>query len=318
LTTNRIGAFDEAFKSRIHMALYYPPLNWPTTEKIWRNLIRRTLESSTTKVECSLDALIAFARQLFDEQERNSDPTHWNGRQIRNAFQSAIALARNESSGSDKSVMVEPRHFSTVARVSNEFNTYLWKVKSGRTDADIAKEVQSRFDGFDRNTYAQGPSMSQTHQYPPPVQVQMPMRQAVPSVHQYQSFPLQQAVPQQPVYSTSTGSPYNPNQQVFYANAQPPPQFNLSHAYGTQQPQYAQNPQNPLVQQPQAAPASPGQQFQPAQTQVGQQFQPAQAQVGHSQQAQPATQNGYATGGAVDPTAMPPQGVQPSDQRTWQ
>lgn len=26
LTTNRVGAFDEAFKSRIHISLYYPPL----------------------------------------------------------------------------------------------------------------------------------------------------------------------------------------------------------------------------------------------------------------------------------------------------
>jgi hypothetical protein len=307
LTTNRIGAFDEAFKSRIHMALYYPPLNWQTTEKIWRNLIRRTVESPTTKVECTPDILITFARQLFEEQERNSDPTHWNGRQIRNAFQSAIALARNESPGPDERVIVEPRHFSTVARVSNEFNTYLWKVKSGRNDADIAKEYQSRYDDFNRATYAQGPPMSQPHQYAPPVQVQMPMRQAVPSVNQYQSFPMQQAVPQQPVYSTTTGSPYNPNQQVFYTNAQPPPQFNLSQAYGAQQPQYAHHPQNPLVQQPQAAPASPGQQFQPAQVQVG-----------HPQQAQPATQNGYATGGAVDPNAMPPQVVQPSDPRAWQ
>jgi hypothetical protein len=295
------------------MALYYPPLNCSTTEKIWRNLIRRTLESSTLKVECSLDDLITFARKLFEEQERNSDPTHWNGRQIRNAFQSAIALARNETSGSDKIVVVEPRHFSTVARVSNEFNTYLWKVKSGRNDADIAKEVQSRHDDFDRTTYAQGPSMSQPHQYAPPVQVQMPMRQTVPSVNHYQSFPMQQAVPQQPVYSTATGSPYNPNQHVFYTNAQPPPQFNLSHAYGTQQPQYAQQPQNPLVQQPQLQP-----QPQPQPASPGQQFQSAQVQAGHLQQAHPAMQNGYATGGAVDPTAMPPQGVQPSDPRTWQ
>jgi hypothetical protein len=294
------------------MALYYPPLNWSTTEKIWRNLIRRTLESSTMKVECSLDNLVTFARQLFEEQERNSDPTHWNGRQIRNAFQSAIALARNETSGPEKSVLVEPRHFSTVARVSNEFNTYLWKVKSGRNDADIAKEVQSRHDDFDRTTYAQGPSMSQPHQYAPPVQVQMPMRQAASSISQYQqSFPMQQAVHQQPVYATTTGSPYNPNQQVFYTNAQPPPQFNLSHAYGAQQPQYAQHSQNHLVQQTHPAPA-------PAPASPGQQFESAQLQAGHLQQTQPAMQNGYATGGAVDSTVIPPQGVQPSDPRAWQ
>ena len=284
------------------MALYYPPLNWPTTERIWQNLIRRTLESSV-KVDCSQEALMTFARQLYEEQDRNSDPSHWNGRQIRNAFQSAIALARNESSGSDKSVTVEPRHFSTVARVSNEFNTYLWKVKSGRTDADVAKEFQSRYDGFDRATYAQGPPVSShQHQYPPPMQAQMPMRQAAPSTNPYQGFPMQQAVPQQPVYSTTAtnGSSYNPNQQVFYTN-QPPPQFNPPQAYGIQQPQYTQHPQNPPLQQPQAAPTSPGQQFQSAQ-----------AHAGHPQQPQVATPMGYATAGVIDQNVMPPQMVQPS------
>ena len=34
LTTNRVGISDEAFKSRIHISLYYPPLNWQQTEKI--------------------------------------------------------------------------------------------------------------------------------------------------------------------------------------------------------------------------------------------------------------------------------------------
>lgn len=292
------------------MALYYPPLNWPTTEKIWRNLIRRTLESSTTKVECSLDALITFARQLYEEQERNSDPTHWNGRQIRNAFQSAIALARNESFGSDQGVVVKPSHFKTVAEVSEEFNEYLWRVKSGRTDADIAKEVQARDDNFIQATYTQGPSISQQHQYPPPVQTQMPMRQAVPSVNQYQSFQMQQAVPQQPVYSTTSNSPYIPNQQVYYTNAQPPSQSHFSPPYGTQQAPYAQNVQVSAAQQPQPVPNSPGQQFQPAQAQP-------QAQTGHSQHPQMGAQMGYATGGTIDQTSRPPQVVQPSDPHVW-
>jgi len=286
------------------MALYYPPLNWPTTEKIWRNLIRRTLDSPM-KVECSLDALITFARQLFEEQKKNNDPSHWNGRQIRNAFQSAIALARNENSGTHTSVKVEPRHFSAVAEVSNEFNNYLLRVKGGRTDADIAKEVQARDDNFNRAKFSQGPFLSQPQQFPAPAQTQMPMRQTASNVNQYQGFQMQQHVPQQQgTFTTATGSPYNSNQQVFYTTAQPPPQYNQP----SQQPQYVQHLQALPVQQPQAAPASPGQQ----------QFQLAQAQAGYPQQVQPGTQSGYTTSGAVDPSGPPPQGAHPGDPRTWQ
>jgi hypothetical protein len=294
------------------MALYYPPLKWPTTEKIWRNLIRRALEPPM-KVECNSEHLITFAYQLFEKQGTGKDPTHWNGRQIRNAFQSAIALARNESFGSDKNVLVKPSHFKTVAEVSEEFNDYILRVK-GQTYADKAKESQNRDDSFTRATYTQGPSPSQQHQYPPPAQAaQMPMmRQAAPSATQYQSFPVQQFVPQQAVYPTTTGSPYNPNQQFFYANPQPPPQSNFPHAYNTQQspqPAYNQNMQGSAAQQQQPVPNSPGQQFQSPQ---------AQAHAGHSQQSQMGTQMGYVTGGAIDPTVRSPQGVQPSDPRVWQ
>lgn len=34
LTTNRVGTMDEAFKSRIHVSLYYAPLTLSQTEKI--------------------------------------------------------------------------------------------------------------------------------------------------------------------------------------------------------------------------------------------------------------------------------------------
>lgn len=36
LTTNRVGTFDEAIKSRVHCALYYPPLDEQNTFKIWQ------------------------------------------------------------------------------------------------------------------------------------------------------------------------------------------------------------------------------------------------------------------------------------------
>ena len=39
LTTNRVGTFDEAFKSRIHLALRYDRLNEKQRAGIWRNLL---------------------------------------------------------------------------------------------------------------------------------------------------------------------------------------------------------------------------------------------------------------------------------------
>ncbi|GAB7358209.1 hypothetical protein MBLNU230_g0361t1 [Neophaeotheca triangularis] len=310
LTTNRIGVFDEAFKSRIHMALYYPPLNWPTTEKIWRNLMRRACESPM-ELECNPDSLIAFARQLYGEQNQNinSIGPAWNGRQIRNAFQSAIALARSESASTDAKVMVEPRHFKTVAEVSNEFNQYIWKVKSGRTDADIAKEVQSRYDKFSPDTFAEGAPQSQSHYFQPPSQTPMPMRPAMPNTSPFQSFPSQ-FVHQQPVYTTATGSPYNSTPPASYSNGQQPPHFNISSAHGPQQAQYAQHLPGGLYQ---ASVASVGQQFQTSQPPpvqqfhssqpvAGQQFQAAQPQSVYGSPYQPGVHSSYSTAGAADQT----------------
>ena len=63
------------------MALYYPPLDWFTTEKIWRNLIRRARESPM-KVECNSDALVKFAWSLFEDQNNSTSKVGpaWNGR----------------------------------------------------------------------------------------------------------------------------------------------------------------------------------------------------------------------------------------------
>lgn len=41
LTTNRMGAIDDAFRSRLHMMLYYPQLSKKHTNKIWWNNLRR-------------------------------------------------------------------------------------------------------------------------------------------------------------------------------------------------------------------------------------------------------------------------------------
>ncbi len=78
LTTNRIQAFDEAFLSRIHVALHFSNLTESTKAQIWRAFLTK---AGISREELS-DALIEelAARDI-------------NGRQIKNACRTATALA---------------------------------------------------------------------------------------------------------------------------------------------------------------------------------------------------------------------------------
>lgn len=314
------------------MALYYPPLNWLATDKIWRNLIRRAHEA---KVECNDNELIKFAYQLSEEQRTKPGSTgpSWNGRQIRNAFQSALALARNESVAAQKpQIELETRHFQTVAEVSNEFNRYILRVKSGRSDADIMQETGSRADDYTHPAYAQSavPSNPATYYPPPSGQVQMPMRQATPGVNPFAGFAtpqsnmhLQQPQQQQPMYAAANGSPYHSNQQPFYSGLQqqqqqqPPPPFSLAQGYG-QQPQQPQQPQqrSSFGQPFQGIPST--QQYQ---TPLGQQQQqglqgPPQQPAPYAPTTGPAgVQPGYDTAPGAETTSGEPQAPPSVDQR---
>ena len=61
LTTNRVGAFDEAFKSRIHISLYYPPLEEEQTKSIWKMNLDRTMSRKKDILEADEKELLAFA-----------------------------------------------------------------------------------------------------------------------------------------------------------------------------------------------------------------------------------------------------------------
>ncbi|KAL8376084.1 hypothetical protein RB595_007278 [Gaeumannomyces hyphopodioides] len=103
LTTNRIGDFDEAFSSRIHVSLYYPPLQLQPTLQIFQlNLglihdriterARRT-EEQKGPIEIDEDQILKFAEKYWKRNKK----MRWNGRQIRNACQTALALAEYEA-----------------------------------------------------------------------------------------------------------------------------------------------------------------------------------------------------------------------------
>ncbi|KAF3929140.1 hypothetical protein AA313_de0200101 [Arthrobotrys entomopaga] len=82
LTTNRVKTFDEAFQSRIHVALRYRDLDKSAREQVWRNFIKKIEDSGNT-----------IAIKDSDYDFLGSVPL--NGRQIKNAARTALSLAEN-------------------------------------------------------------------------------------------------------------------------------------------------------------------------------------------------------------------------------
>lgn len=83
--------------------------------------------------------------------------TNHYDRQIRNAFQTAIALAefetmerneKHEAGHRQQHVELSRDHFATVAKASAEFDTYLKSTLGGQTESDIARLEQTRMDEY--------------------------------------------------------------------------------------------------------------------------------------------------------------------------
>jgi hypothetical protein len=98
LTTNRIGAFDPAFKSRIHLAIKYNPLTKAFRRDLWCNFVIRA--SKDTWPDWMDGACL----------DQLSLP-ELNGRQIKNIVRTAQALALSvgDSNGADSNGVVRKR-----------------------------------------------------------------------------------------------------------------------------------------------------------------------------------------------------------------
>ncbi|KAI1086209.1 hypothetical protein F5B19DRAFT_176432 [Rostrohypoxylon terebratum] len=136
LTTNRIGDFDEAFSSRIHISLHYPALDYNSTIEIfelnWR-LMRARFAHKNRNLNIDTGKITGFIADYWHSQK----DARWNGRQIRNACQTALALAEfeahgasnNSSEGPNAVVHLGVSHIETVANAYLEFIKYLQDVR---------------------------------------------------------------------------------------------------------------------------------------------------------------------------------------------
>jgi SpoVK/Ycf46/Vps4 family AAA+-type ATPase len=149
LTTNRVETFDEAFQSRIHLALKYGELSPKARKSVWKMFIERVqasevaeVEAAKTKKECGEDSKKTAGDGVFDAAVvdtakpprttavKSSTPFTeadydvlarkvLNGRQIKNVARTAQALALNES----KAMNME--HVKKVLEVQEAFENDL-------------------------------------------------------------------------------------------------------------------------------------------------------------------------------------------------
>ncbi|KAG5349826.1 hypothetical protein C0989_001714 [Termitomyces sp. Mn162] len=99
LTTNRVQAFDEAFLSRIHVALHFYELSQTSKEQVWTAFIGK----------------LRVSHSVTQEQIKELATRNINGRQIKNAVRTAqsLAIGRGET--------IEYRHFVETLDAMDEF-----------------------------------------------------------------------------------------------------------------------------------------------------------------------------------------------------
>ncbi|KAL4947949.1 hypothetical protein BDW69DRAFT_103403 [Aspergillus filifer] len=83
LTTNRKEDFDDAFQSRVHITISFPPLSAPVRAKIWKNMIFR---NSKLVIDDSWSARDGLAFEILGELDLN-------GRKIKNILRTAVCYA---------------------------------------------------------------------------------------------------------------------------------------------------------------------------------------------------------------------------------
>jgi len=146
LTTNRVDCLDDAFSSRISVALYYPPLDKNARIEVWKNFLlasphRNAQKASRAKSkrrekrsQTSSDRTAAEEEQ-FDFEELSK--FHLNGRQIRSCVQMARALANSEGK------MLAQIHLVQTVELSLEFNEQFRNMQKilAKNDEDSADDL---------------------------------------------------------------------------------------------------------------------------------------------------------------------------------
>ncbi|KAI1423327.1 ATPase [Xylaria sp. FL1777] len=145
LTSNRVGTFDEAFRSRIQLTLRYENLNPNQRHKIWENFVTRleTLESSKTALASASSpsqAISGFGFDFVDIRAHIAElaERNLNGREIRNAISTARQLAMY------KKERMSYKHLERVIKETSKFEAYVTELNRGFSSDEISKDKGER------------------------------------------------------------------------------------------------------------------------------------------------------------------------------
>ncbi|GAP93427.2 putative ATPase family AAA domain-containing protein 3B [Rosellinia necatrix] len=146
LTTNRVGQIDDAFISRVHAAIGYRSFTPEDRAKIWQGFFHKLERERAGKIQ------VARGAKKWVLEKAASGGAQLNGRDIRNALQTAITLAEAEYEEDPDfdpektTIVVDQSHFERVLEISEKFHSYLQSIKK----EDERKRAANR---FDRNDY---------------------------------------------------------------------------------------------------------------------------------------------------------------------
>ncbi|KAK1773790.1 hypothetical protein QBC45DRAFT_426741 [Copromyces sp. CBS 386.78] len=165
LTTNRVGHFDDAFMSRIHVIIHYKPLDEEERRQIWQQFFDKL------EAEREFDIGRHARAYVFGKDPEDSDSDAettktplvsmpWNGREIRNAFQTAVALAEyrhtetlakgqkwKDSKKTPRPPKLDSKDFIQVCKMMQDFKRYLHDVH-GADEGQRAHRMNSRAPEF--------------------------------------------------------------------------------------------------------------------------------------------------------------------------
>ncbi|KAK8123929.1 hypothetical protein PG999_003847 [Apiospora kogelbergensis] len=138
LTSNRVGTFDEAFKSRIQLAVHYTNLNDDQRRQIWTNFFSRLkhLDEDGINFADLKDNIKRLARHKM------------NGREIRNVITTARQFARwkrNQKNG--VGYLLNYEVMEEIIETSGKFDQYIKDLNNGATHDQLAEDEGWRLAG---------------------------------------------------------------------------------------------------------------------------------------------------------------------------
>ncbi|KAI1439531.1 hypothetical protein F5Y02DRAFT_63418 [Annulohypoxylon stygium] len=138
LTTNRVGHVDDGFLSRIQVAITYEKLSAMAQKQIWLRFFDKIHEEKG-------DLTVTWeARQYI--QKVPEELMDMNGREIRNALQTAVALENDRASSKGKEhIEVSVDDIKQVATRRQMFIGYIDSIRKA-SEKDRALEKGDRND----------------------------------------------------------------------------------------------------------------------------------------------------------------------------